>query len=272
MEEMSSKGLWRLLWMPPSLPYWRPEGPYAIAGEATKTLVFSAWNVVPDALASLLSYEADRLMLAGLSLKNYEGLDRFAGRLKEMTAFALLCPSPVLAELLDPLTLSHHVSASGLVDLVTAQDLALQAVRPLLDGILDGAPESGPVDRRWYWVALARMNMAKYPSVKEWSAPLMGMNHFPSAETGFSNHIERFVMACSPMLDSPLGRVPDDVCEVIAELALASPGVCALRSLKRIAPELSWEDKHSAGGCVASFRRFSQFVQPTRSGRDVAAR
>lgn len=241
MDEMSAKGLWRLLWMPPSLPYWRPQGPYAMAGEVTKTLVFSAWNVVPDALASMLSYEAERLMLGELSMKEYEGMDRFAGRLKDMTAFALLCPSPVLAELLDPLTLSHEMSLSGDAGMAVALDLATRAIRPLLAEVLVGAPETGPVDRRWYWVALARMTMAKYPSVKEWSASLMGMA-FSSSETSFSSHLERFVKACDPMTDSPLGRLPEDVCEVIAELALASPGVCALRSLKRIAPELSWND------------------------------
>lgn len=240
--EMRTKGLWRLLWMPPSLPYWRPQGPYAVAGEVTKTLVFSAWNVVPDALASVLSYEVERLMLGGQPAIEYEGMDRFAGRLKDMTAFALLCPSPTLAELLDPLAFSHEMCASGDVNMSAVLDRAAQIVRLRLSDVLAGAPESGPVDRRWYWVALARMTMTRYPSVKAWTANSMGMAS-SSSETSFSGHIERFVKVWEPMSDSPLGRPPEDVCEVIAELALAGPGVCALRSLKRIAPELSWDDE-----------------------------
>ena len=242
MAEMDAKGLWRLLWMPASLPYWHPQGPYATVGGVTKTLVFSAWNVVPDALASMLSYEAERLMLGELTSKEYDGMDRFAGRLKDMSAFALLCPSPMLAELIDPLALAREMRARGSTDMATALDLATEVVRPLLEGILIGAPESGPVDRRWYWVALARMTMARYPHVKEWTASTLGITT-SSSETGFSSHVERFAKACDPMPDAPLGRLPEDVCEVIAEFALAGPGVCALRSLKRIASELSWDNQ-----------------------------
>ena len=45
----------------------QPAGPYADVNEVTKNLVFSAWNVVPDAIASLCSYEAERRMLSGFS-------------------------------------------------------------------------------------------------------------------------------------------------------------------------------------------------------------
>ena len=31
LQETLDSGLWRLLWLPPSLPYWRPEGPFAHA-------------------------------------------------------------------------------------------------------------------------------------------------------------------------------------------------------------------------------------------------
>lgn len=240
--EMREKGLWRLLWMPPSLPYWRPEGPHALSGDVSKTLVFSAWNVVPDALACMLSYEADRLMLESMPSKAYEGMERFSGRLKDMTAFALLCPSPALAELLDPLTLSRDMRVAGGADMATALNMAVKVIQPLLADLLIGAIESGSVDRRWYWVALARMTMARYPSVRDWTAPGLGMTS-SSSETSFSGHVERFVGAGEPVLDPPLGRLPADVCEVVAELALASPGVCALRSLKRIAPELAWDHK-----------------------------
>ena len=51
------------------MPYSTPEGSYADVKEVTKYLAFFAWNVVPDAIATLCSYEAERKMLSGLSKK-----------------------------------------------------------------------------------------------------------------------------------------------------------------------------------------------------------
>ena len=46
VRELIGQGLWRLLWMPPTLPYWPLEGPFGGKEQATKRLLFSAWNVV----------------------------------------------------------------------------------------------------------------------------------------------------------------------------------------------------------------------------------
>ena len=58
-------GMWRLLWVPPSLPYYQLSGPFAepAAERFTKRLVFSAWHVVPKAITCLLSYEAERAVM-----------------------------------------------------------------------------------------------------------------------------------------------------------------------------------------------------------------
>ena len=63
--ELIDEGLWRLLWMPPTLPYWPLEGPFEGKEHATKRLLFSAWNLVPDVVSAVLSYEAERLMMGG---------------------------------------------------------------------------------------------------------------------------------------------------------------------------------------------------------------
>ena len=65
LSETVDRGMWRLLWIPPALGYYTLEGPFA-APElhgVTKRLVFSAWHMVPRAVASLLSYEAERRMM-----------------------------------------------------------------------------------------------------------------------------------------------------------------------------------------------------------------
>lgn len=57
-----AKGPWQLLWMPPSLPYSEPHGVFEGQGNITKTLVFSSWRAVPDAVAALCCYEAQAKM------------------------------------------------------------------------------------------------------------------------------------------------------------------------------------------------------------------
>lgn len=53
-----------LPWMPPSLPWWPLGGCFdevARAGDCSKALVFSRYRAVPRALATLLSYEGERI-------------------------------------------------------------------------------------------------------------------------------------------------------------------------------------------------------------------
>lgn len=50
----------KLLWVPPSLPYYQPKGVFKGQDHFTKTLVFSSWAMVPKMLACLLTYEAER--------------------------------------------------------------------------------------------------------------------------------------------------------------------------------------------------------------------
>ena len=54
VSELIGEGLWRLLWMPPTLAYWPLEGPFEGKEHATKRLLFSAWNVVPDLMHPLI--------------------------------------------------------------------------------------------------------------------------------------------------------------------------------------------------------------------------
>jgi hypothetical protein len=112
-------GWWNLLWVPPSMPYYAPQGPFAepFAQDVTKRLVFSSWNATPTAVAALLSYDAERHLLADALRENTaETRHRVATRLEyrvdasrpaAMSTLALFWPHPQLAQLADPLTLAR---------------------------------------------------------------------------------------------------------------------------------------------------------------------
>jgi len=65
LDDTVGRDMWRLLWLPASLPYYQLEGAYKGTAEQslTKRLVFSSWHVVPRVIAGVLSYEAQRRMM-----------------------------------------------------------------------------------------------------------------------------------------------------------------------------------------------------------------
>jgi hypothetical protein len=52
-----------LLWVPPSLPYYKLAGPFDGMEAFSKILVFSSWIMVPKMIAALSSYECERMTI-----------------------------------------------------------------------------------------------------------------------------------------------------------------------------------------------------------------
>src|SRR4029077_2190977 len=90
--------------------------------------IFSAWSSVPTSVASLLSYEAERRMVAGSALTENTADARRAvssrldyvvrdGRPSSMSTLAIFWPHPQLAELGDPLTVLDDEGSLPIVEL-----------------------------------------------------------------------------------------------------------------------------------------------------------
>lgn len=247
-DELDSQGLWRLLWMPPSMAYWKPAGPYDGLGSITKHLIFSAWNVVPDALAALLSYEVERRIVeeSGVRSDHAAMPKRFAarlrfsrqrdGRLGGMAALMLMFPSRALVEIIDPLKLVAEVGATPTFDQVRQRAASLLAAS--IESHVDRSVVQGPVDRRWYWVALTRLEASRHPDSRTWCEYVW--RHARSgtddeehdADSAFQAHVDHWLESWDGNVGE-LGRVPPDLYEVLAGLALAGPATCALRTLSR---------------------------------------
>lgn len=246
--ETLDKGLWRLLWLPPSLPYSQPAGEYAKVGTVTKSLVFSAWNVVPDAIAALCSYEAERRMMRGLdrSIKHSMLYDRVKpllrftkgvdDRLTGMPTLAWLMPSPTLSGAVDPLDIAVILGEGKPIKNSDLLSYATGICEELLEKLPDGIPGIRP-DERWYWAAVALLDANTgvvdwYLSAEGWVVSDDDKN--PGAR--FRDHLLLMARASKGAIE--LGPRPKDLATVLAELALAGPGNCALRALRRIAPEV----------------------------------
>jgi hypothetical protein len=252
---------WRLLWLPPALPYYETHSEFEseAARRFTKRLVFSAWHVVPKVIATIVSYEAERRMV-GLGDKRDREI-RYTtesstrpGRLLDfrmdgtraaaMTSFAFVYPSAALAELCDPRVIAAELSAGGDVP---SRDAILAAARaqldPMISQLVACRPRSGPVDLRWYWAAPLYLDKRRDAAgIKDWlvdrNAPLdwAGADDSEGAEhSRFGAHLaeaRRWIDG-----DDDLGPPPADLTEVLAELAIGGPAVAALRALWRVAGE-----------------------------------
>lgn len=250
-------GQWQFLWLPPSLPYLKPGGAYAQDIPATKALIFSSWQVVPDAIAAICSYESERLMLQQQpDLPKYHDLHKKRRQLLQfridpqdrrpagMPALALIYPCATLARAIDPLRIVLAVDNGTPVDAETVRARARHQIGDLLAKVTDTHPATdGIADQRWYWAALALLDQHFAREVVAWVRDQkQGWLNTQAAEDGdaadgFRKHLEHFVEAIDGGLI--LGRRPDDLLDVLADLALASPAICALRALRRIAPDVA---------------------------------
>ncbi|WP_192590909.1 helicase-related protein [Nesterenkonia halotolerans] len=276
-EDVFKSGAADVLWLPPSLSYYRPSGPFSHTGlgSFTKRLVFSAWTVVPKAISTLLSYEADRRSrekeLASAALtssasdpRRYDDQLRAVAPLTlkitedrpmSMPTWSLTYPFAELTRVTDPLAVARHVRRRDLPQ-QEVLDIAEQGVRSLLAELL---PESlatvddlGAEDPRWYWAAPMLLDRRRDPAAADalaramreflWGLPkglLEGEEHAGQAA---SSRAARLHLDETQRLPDNLGRPPVDLPRRMAELGVGGFGTSAMRALTRIAGDHSAEE------------------------------
>jgi len=248
-------GAWQILWLAPSLPYYQLNGVFADKRlqHFTKRLIFSGWRVVPKALATMVSYEAERQIFKSHdetarntidARKQRRGLLRFAksdGRLTGMPLLGLLYPSTSLARHFDPRRLMSTVAnGDGSPTLNELIEHVRREIDVMLQGLLATHPDSGPADESWYWAApLLLDHLDSRDENKQWWDQEELATEWSAEEseergdaTRFDDHLEEARKLLRGELF--LGRPPDDLSLVLAQLAIAGPGVCALRGLSRV--------------------------------------
>ncbi|WP_053918251.1 helicase-related protein [Brachybacterium sp. SW0106-09] len=241
------RGVWKLAWLPPSLPYTSPGGPFAAEGAQsfTKRLVFSAWSVVPKAISALFSYEADRRLSEFAPRRGtgaaalYDdprtaGLLRFTvvdGKLQNLPHLALLHPSVVLAQLGDPLTIAREVGEELPLDRDRLLQVATGRIQERLDALELPIRDVKGQTAGWYGVAPYLLDRALGLEDLGLRGAVGGVTDGDDAGSRYRDHAD---FALDPEWEA-LGAPPDNLAAVLAQVAVAGPGVCALRAVGRAA-------------------------------------
>ncbi len=248
-EEFLDTGAWRLLWMPPSLPYLEPDGVYAglDTTRLTKRLVFSSWTATPASVASLLSYEVNRRMLASAAdsaesargrLLDYRTARTPGARPPSMSTLMLFWPMPGLAALADPRRFARaHAS-------VTAAGLIAHA-RPGIAQTFGGPtraedPEDDDARRVWH---AALSHPSSWPTGSSDRAMINAMSPTTKATTierqrdeadegKTSERLRQHVEYARNLAVAPALYADDEI--VLAELGAFSPANIAWRVLDRL--------------------------------------
>ena len=243
----------KLLWVPPSKPYYALGGAFEGAEHFSKTLIFSSWEMVPRMLAGLLSYEAERKTVGVLANNNpdkdakyfHEGEKRFPlARLNfsvsndspnAMTLFCLMYPSRFLADCYDPIDCMN--SRMSLADIEAA-------IKEKLSSRLQRYTATQTVfeDKRWYYMVPLVLDGPGY--VQSWLSSDESLSAFgdedekAKKQKGFLRHLQELrdlYRETSYGRELKLGKMPADLLDVLTTMAIASPAVCAYRLYRKYA-------------------------------------
>jgi hypothetical protein len=265
-EEALPRGAERLLWIPPSRSYYEPGGVFSGFNDFSKVLVFSAWEMVPRAVAVMLSYEAERLTVGELVKKSpnpgQENRGYFPNRKKvrfpaprlkfnmregapaSLSLMTLLYPCVTLAKLYNPLQALNQ----GLSRKQIESELR-KKIKELLDTIVFTAKEKGGYDESWYYIAplLFDKNVKLFDKnddkneklISTWLNQRTFIWEFKNDETEankedddrgvLEKHFDELRLILENADKLVLGRKPPDLVNVLTRMAMASPAVCALR-------------------------------------------
>ena len=234
VHDLLDAGLWRLLWIPPTVPYWPLEGPFEGKETITKTLLFSAWNVVPDVVSAVLSYEAERRMVGGRiesylePAKQQRPLLRLTqpanGKRPRRRLLLLLLPCLPLADL------AHPLEAPAGRD---RRCWVREQIKRLLAGPQLPNPRNGEIDERWEWAAPLLLDPALRTFLQAWKDGELPAREndepFPKPNPDiFGSYVDDLL----ELQPCQLGRRPPGLVDLLTEVALGSPAILALRCLK----------------------------------------
>lgn len=256
MELTIEKDIWKLLWVPASLPYYNSNSIFEkIRSKGfTKKLIFSAWKVVPKAISTLLSYEAERLMNVQFDdvIKNTPENRKLRrlnfsisdDQVKGMPLIGMIYPSHVLAECCDPLKMYQSRNNKDVLSDIREVIKSLSVtIKKLTEEIYIKEVDSGIEDERWYWITPILLDLINNKNSLDWFQQKDLANFWKGEEnktdkdeTRWNDHVLKLLETVKLFNEHKLnlGKKPQDLIEYLAYLSLGGFGICSLRSITRI--------------------------------------
>jgi hypothetical protein len=270
LDETVHNNGWKYLWIPPSIPYYELDGAFKDSWGYSKTLIFSSWKLVPRMVASLVSYEAERLSIGNPksisdrekkekeNFKPYYFQKRRSPRpqftfkvLKEeqepqqMNNFILSYPCLFLANLYDPaINIAEKKSVQQIKAEIKSQLMATFK-RLNLNQYVSGEGDW----QKWYWLGPLFLDKASENNkvLTEWlskgippselSIDAESIGTDKDESIGRKTHFELAKAAFTSHSPIAAGKLSNEqlelICEHMAELTIGSPAICYLRSQRR---------------------------------------
>lgn len=242
---------WKYIWIPPTASYYEPEGPYKDSEGFSKVLVFSSWALVPKMISTLLSYELERMTIGKLAksekertetskykyfnekrenryprqlLTFYDGRDNLS-----MRNFIYAYPSQTLSDIIDP---AQFVGQK--LTIKEIKKIIKEKIGAKFDSIYNKYKNGKGRKDIWYWAAPLLLDREISQKSFEWIYNSKEKDKF------LSNHYQRAIT----LIKTPVSKEFDfpelskdekeDVLEFLANLALGSSSICALRSFSKL--------------------------------------
>ncbi len=238
MEHVFKNNASNLLWVPPSMPYYELDGAFKNCENYSKTLIFSAWEMVPKMISSLVSYEFERRTIGQLGNheKYFDSRRRNSSKNRYLRndfrdskfIFTLIYPSISLINAYVPIEyFNNNLTLSKIEDNVK------QSIRQDLESI-EYDDTSEEYDYRWYYLApllLDSKDSQKY--VKSWFKQVSKISD--SFEKPLKENYDELHKEYKKIIkkEVKLKRKPDDLLDVLCDMAIASPSICAYRSYEK---------------------------------------
>lgn len=236
-----------LLWIPPSRPYYKMENAFSICNDEeykkdpiSKYLIFSAWEMVPRMISTLVSYEAERLVRNEKDTREYSKEYRprflnFMAASEKPYLFTLLYPSKYLANLYNPVDYLDFT-----LDEIK-ESIAKQIEQKLKDLKLSTVESGKRGELGWYSMLPMyidnhnKSTLSSDTHYKKWIDQIAQINNKKIDENNedslYKSHLTEIKLDEKWQQLHP-NMLPEDIVTVLTDMVLGSPAVCIYRNIR----------------------------------------
>lgn len=286
LDETIDKEGWKYLWIPPSLPYYEFKGAYKNSKGYSKTLLFSSWKMVPRMVASIVSYEAERLSVGKLLSKTGRTDTYFEKKrypfplltfkivredksLSGMNNFMLNYPSIYLSALYDT---SYNLNNNKTLDQIRTELTSIIKSDLTELNIYEIGDEEGDWQKwSWYSVLLLDKNHKNVKHLQNWlNAKLIDdiavdvedaeNKEDKSAKHKHFEEIKNIICKNEvPKLSKITPELFQNVVDLLIDLCLGSPANASYRAFDKLYDDTIekklMESYHTASGFISLFNK-----------------